>query len=281
MKSRIWQLAGVGLLGVSICLGAMAQGPDDGHGGNGRQDPNGSYEGRSPLNSRDEVHQTQPARQGYYQDIPRRNADYRHWEAGGLGQRPGGDWQGRPDGHGNGWGPGPQYRPGHSIDHFPDRYWKVPYRGQDYFYSGGYWYRPQGGSYIVVAPPYGVRVGYLPSYAREVWVGGALLFLVADTYYQYLADSQEYVVVSPPAVAPAPVPVAQAPSGNAYDVVAYPMHGQGQEQQDQDRYQCHRWAVSESNFDPATAPSAPPANVADHYRRALGACFSGRGYSIN
>lgn len=281
MKSRIWQLAGVGLLGVSICLGAMAQGPDDGHGGNGRQDSNGSYEGRSPLNSRDEVHQTQPARQGYYQDIPRRNADYRHWEAGGPGQRPGGDWQGRPDGHGNGWGPGPQYRPGHSIDHFPDRYWKVPYRGQDYFYSGGYWYRPQGGSYIVVAPPYGVRVGYLPSYAREVWVGGALLFLVADTYYQYLADSQEYVVVSPPAVAPAPVPVAQAPSGNAYDVVAYPMHGQGQEQQDQDRYQCHRWAVSQSNFDPATAPSAPPANVADNYRRALGACFSGRGYSIN
>ncbi|GLH34670.1 hypothetical protein BR1R5_40590 [Pseudomonas sp. BR1R-5] len=281
MKSRIWQLAGVGLLGVSICLGAMAQGPEDGHGGNGRQDPNGSYEGRSPLNSRDEVHQTQPARQGYYQDIPRRNADYRHWEAGGPGQRPGGDWQGRPDGHGNGWGPGPQYRPGHSIDRFPDRYWKVPYRGQDYFYSGGYWYRPHGGSYIVVAPPYGVRVGYLPSYAREVWVGGALLFLVADTYYQYLADSQEYVVVSPPAVAPAPVPVAQAPSGNAYDVVAYPMHGQGQEQQDQDRYQCHRWAVSQSNFDPATAPSAPPANVADNYRRALGACFSGRGYSIN
>ncbi|WP_237859223.1 DUF6515 family protein [Pseudomonas sp. PGPR81] len=281
MKSRIWQLAGVGLLGVSICLGAMAQGPEDGHGGNGRQDSNGSYEGRSPLNSRDEVHQTQPARQGYYQDIPRRNADYRHWEAGGPGQRPGGDWQGRPDGHGNGWGPGPQYRPGHSIDHFPDRYWKVPYRGQDYFYSGGYWYRPHGGSYIVVAPPYGVRVGYLPSYAREVWVGGALLFLVADTYYQYLADSQEYVVVSPPAVAPAPMPVAQAPSGNAYDVVAYPMHGQGQEQQDQDRYQCHRWAVSQSNFDPATAPSAPPANVADNYRRALGACFSGRGYSIN
>lgn len=281
MKSRIWQLAGVGLLGVSICLGAMAQGPDDGHGGNGRQDPNGSYEGRSPLNSRDEVHQTQPARQGYYQDIPRRNADYRHWEAGGPGQRPGGDWQGRPDGHGNGWGPGPQYRPGHSIDRFPDRYWKVPYRGQDYFYSGGYWYQPHGDSYIVVAPPYGVRVGYLPSYAREVWVGSALLFLVADTYYQYLADSQEYVVVSPPAVAPAPMPVAQAPSGNAYDVVAYPMHGQGQEQQDQDRYQCHRWAVSQSNFDPATAPSAPPANVADNYRRALGACFSGRGYSIN
>lgn len=70
--------------------------------------------------------------------------------------------------------------------------------GADYFYSGGYWYRPHGGSYIVVTPPYGVRVNYLPPYAQEVWLGGAMFFLVADTYYQYLADSQEYVVVNPP-----------------------------------------------------------------------------------
>jgi len=272
MKSRIWQLAGVGLLGLSISLGAMAEGPGEGHGNEGTP-------GRA-LNSRDEVQQTQPARQGYYQDIPRHNGDNRHWQAGGPGQRPGGDWQGRPDGHGNGWGPGPQYRPGHTIDHFPDRYWKVPYRGDDYFYSGGYWYRPHGGRYVVVTPPYGVRVNYLPSYAREVWLGGALFFLVADTYYQYLADSQEYVVVNPPAMAPAPLPAA-APAGNSYDVIAYPMYGQGQEQQDQDRYQCHRWAVSQSGFDPATAPYAPPVEVASNYRRALSACFSGRGYSVN
>ncbi len=278
MKSRIWQLAGVGLLGLAISLGAQAQGPGerpgDGHGAGGPQDSNDNGGGRT-LNSRDEVRQTQPARQGYYQDIPHRGGEG-HWQGG---QRPGGEWQGRPDGHGNGWGPGPQYRPGHQVDRFPDRYWKVPYRGEDYFYSGGYWYRPNGGGYRVVTPPYGVRVGYLPSYAREVWLGGALFFLVADTYYQYLADSQEYVVVNPPAQAPAPMPV--APAANGYDVVAYPMYGQGQEQQDQDRYQCHRWAVSQSGFDPATATYAPPANVADNYRRALGACFSGRGYSVN
>lgn len=133
----------------------------------------------------------------------------------------------------------------------------------------------------MVTPPYGVRVAYLPPYAREVWLGGAMFFLAADTYYQYLADTQEYVVVSPPAVAPAPAPVAVAPAGNAYDVVAYPMNGQVQQQLDQDRYQCHRWAVSQSGFDPATATYAPPTNVADTYRRALGACLGGRGYSVN
>lgn len=125
MKSRIWQLAGVGLLGLSISLGALAEGPGEGHGERGQQGQAEGTPGRS-LNSRDEVRQTQPPRQGYYQDIPRRHGDNHQWEAGGPGQRPGGDWQGRPDGHGNGWGPGPQYRPGHTVDHFPDRYWKVP-----------------------------------------------------------------------------------------------------------------------------------------------------------
>src|SRR5690606_13358485 len=115
--------------------------------------------------------------------------------------------------------------------------------------------------YVVVTPPYGVRVQYLPAYAREVWLGGALFFVAADTYYQYLGDSREYVVVNPPVAAPAPAPVPVAAAGGGYDVVAYPMYGQGQEQQDQDRYQCHRWAVSQSGFDPATATYAPPANV--------------------
>lgn len=274
MRSRGWQLAGVGVLAMAISAAVQAQGPGDGR---GPQDPNGGGSSGSSLNSRDEVRQTEQPRQGYYQDIPRRGHDNRHWQAGGPGQRPGDNWSGRPDGHGNGWGPGPQYHPGQAIDRFPEQHWKVPYRGRDYFYSGGYWYQPQGPRYVVVRPPYGVRVGYLPPYAREVWRGGALFFLVADTYYQYLADSREYVVVNPPVSQP--VPPLQANSG--YDVVAYPSYGQNQQQQDQDRYQCHRWAVEQSGFDPAQASYAPAANVADLYRRSLGACLSGRGYSIN
>ncbi|KDN97353.2 DUF6515 family protein [Pseudomonas donghuensis] len=230
MKSRVWRMAGVGLLCMSVNLPLLAEG-----------------QGASPLQSRpDEVRQTQAPRTGYYQDIPRRN-DNRYYQAGGAGH---------PDGHGNGWGPGPQYRPGQTIERFPERYWKVPYRGHDYFYSGGYWYRPQGPRYVVVTPPYGVRVNYLPDYAREVWVGSALLFLAAGTYYQYLEDSREYVVVNPP--------TASAP-----------------QQLDRDRYECHRWAVQQTGFDPAAASYAPSAQVADNYRRAQGACLSGRGYSVN
>ncbi|MFD2406874.1 hypothetical protein ACFSVK_15935 [Azorhizophilus paspali] len=45
--------------------------------------------------------------------------------------------------------------------------------------------------------------------------------------------------------------------------------------------ECHRWAVNRSGFDPSTAIQAPAVATSDDYRRALGACLSGRGYSIN
>jgi len=292
------------------------QHPQNQHGDRGGQ--NGQWQGRPqgnqqphpapppqpannlPIQGRpDTVRQTQEPRPGNYQDIPRRNDGNQHWQAGNGGQgagRPGFNggnnggnyggnnghpndhrWPGRPDGHGNGWGPGPQYRPGYLVDRFPDRNYRVPYRGQDYFFSGGYWYRPQGPRYIVVAPPYGIRVQYLPDYAREVWVGSALFFLAAGSYYTYEASSQQYVVVEPPPAAPAPQP---APQGNGYDVVAYPANGQSPAQVQQDGYDCYRWAVQQSGFDPRTVTYAPAPSVVQTYRQAQGNCLSSRGYQV-
>ncbi|WP_367598744.1 DUF6515 family protein [Pseudomonas fulva] len=277
MKSHIWQWAGVGLLGMGISVAALAAGPNDGPGAlppaaTGPGVEAGPAPGRA-LNSRDEVGQTQPPRPGFYQDIPRRPDDGPRWHGPGPGYAPHEGWQGRPGGRGEGWGPGPHYRPGQTVERFADRFWKVPYQGQDYFYSGGYWYRPWERGYQVVVPPPGARVSYLPPYAHKFRLDGAMIYLVADTYYRYLENSREYVVVNPPAPAPT--------AASGYDVVAYPRYGQGQEQQDQDRYQCHRWAVSQSGFDPAMATYAPAPAVVSTYQRTLGACLSGRGYSVN
>ena len=41
------------------------------------------------------------------------------------------------------------------------------------------------------------------------------------------------------------------------EVYAYPQQGQTPEQTDRDRYDCHEWAVKQSNFDPS-APGTPP-----------------------
>jgi hypothetical protein len=45
----------------------------------------------------------------------------------------------------------------------------------------------------------------------------------------------------------------------AEDVFMYPAKGQSQEQQDKDRYECHRWAVQQTGFDPSQAQQAAPA----------------------
>ena len=280
--------------------------PNDGHGqpqggqwqNRPQQEPNGQGRPSQPSNNLpirprpDAVQQTQPPRPGHYQDIPRRPGDNAHWQ--GNGSRPGygsgpnpgfnngrpndRPWPGRPDGHGNGWGPGPQYRPGYVVDRFPSKHWQVPYRGQSYYFSGGYWYRPQGPRYIVVQPPYGIRVGYLPDYARQVWIGSSLLFLAAGAYYAYQPATQDYIVVQPPTSIPQPMP---QPVSNGYDVVAYPANGQSASQIDQDRYDCYRWAVDQSGFDPATVTYAPSPAVVQTYRQAQGNCLSSRGYQVN
>ncbi len=355
MKSRIWRLAGVGLLCVSVTAQSLAddqqnrgsdggqhgadshQGNGQGHGGNNQPHPqnngqqqnpqhpqnndvnrgdnnrqfehngqnqnNGQWQSRPqpdfnnpirspppppqlpandlPIQPRpDAVHQTQPPQRGYYQDMPRRNDYNQHWN-GYIGA-PTNDnhWQGgRPPGHGNGWGPGPRYRPGQQIDRFPDREYRVPYGGMDYFYSGGYWYRPLGPRYVVVEPPRGIRVSYLPDYAEQVWIGGSLLFLAAGSYYAFQENTQDYMVVEPPGGNPQQQQ--PQPASKGYDVEAYPANGQSAEQVNQDGYECYKYAVQQSGFDPRTATYQPDPSVVQNYRQAQGNCLSSRGYQVS
>jgi hypothetical protein len=53
-----------------------------------------------------------------------------------------------------------------------------------------------------------------------------------------------------------PEPAQLPPSPN---VQFYPKHGQSQQQQDRDRYECHIWAVKKSGYDPSAEPVQPPA----------------------
>ena len=72
-----------------------------------------------------------------------------------------------------------------------------------------------------------------------------------------------------------------AQQGGAF---VYPRAGQSEQQQSQDRYECHQWAVSQTGFDPSTAPpvaSAPPpgayAQQAPPQQQAGGGGFLGIG----
>ena len=66
-------------------------------------------------------------------------------------------------------------------------------------------------------------------------------------------------------------------------VFLYPKNGQSADQQARDRYDCYRFAVAQSGFDPmrsaGTAPAAPASELQSDYDRAQSACFEARGYT--
>ncbi len=163
----------------------------------------------------------------------------------------------------------------------PHGYASVHYHGSPYYYGGGVWYRPYGPQFVVVAPPFGIGVGFLPPYYTTVWFGGVPYYYADQTYYQWYPQRREYVVTQPPTQQPSHVGEASSADANVF---VYPRNGQSEAQQSTDRYECHAWAVQQSGFD----PTRPSGGVADSeiearrsdYRRAEGACLEGRGYSV-
>jgi hypothetical protein len=66
--------------------------------------------------------------------------------------------------------------------------------------------------------------------------------------------------------------------------VLYPKNGQSADQLAKDRYDCYRFAVSQTGFDPVrSAGAASPTTVTQQqydYERAQSACFEARGYTV-
>jgi hypothetical protein len=66
-------------------------------------------------------------------------------------------------------------------------------------------------------------------------------------------------------------------------VFLYPKNGQSADQQARDRYDCYRFAVAQSGFDPmrsaGSAPAAPASEQQSDYDRAQSACFEAHGYT--
>jgi hypothetical protein len=159
--------------------------------------------------------------------------------------------------------------------------------GGNYYYAGGVWYRPYGTSFVVVGAPIGVFVPVLPAYYTTLWVSGTPYYYANDTYYTWSSDQNGYQVVDPPnqpnyvAAPPGATPPA-APMGD--DLYVYPQSGQSADQTASDKYACHKWAQSQSGFDPTQSGGGVPPEQAgsarDSYQRALSACLEGRGYSV-
>ena len=156
----------------------------------------------------------------------------------------------------------------------------IAFGADRFWYDGGIWYRPYGGGYRVVVPPYGAVIPVLPGDYVTLTMGGLPYYYANGVYYSAYRSGPGYVVVQPPAgidgaevamAAPvAPVPVVAPPPAARPDPIIYPRNGQSASQTEADRQECNRWAT--------TQPSAM--NSASVFNRAVEACMDGRGYSM-
>ncbi|MVW79368.1 hypothetical protein [Bordetella sp. 02P26C-1] len=155
------------------------------------------------------------------------------------------------------------------------------YHGSRYYGGAGWWV---GGALLGAGVALALSSGPRYAYSGVTYVSPPVVYpgptYVAPAYVapSYVAPSVTYVTPAP-VVTYAPPRLAVAPS--SLNVVAYPAKGQSESQQMQDRQACENWAMNQSGLNPSNITEYTTTASADSYTRALGACFKGRGYSIN
>ena len=147
-------------------------------------------------------------------------------------------------------------------------------------WGGGYW---RGGfwPHVWFNPGFAWFLPVLPYGYATFWWGGIPYYYWNNLYYTWSPADYGYVVTDPPPVAGSNASDSSSgygDGGSGADVYLYPRNGQSDAQTQQDRYECHSWAVSQTGFDPTRTSGQSSGSAAD-YRRAMIACLDARGYS--
>lgn len=124
------------------------------------------------------------------------------------------------------------------------------------------------------------RGGYWDWMAPWAVIGGAAV--LAPYYYSpyyeppLVVDQEQSSVYVQPALSLSPL--------TAERIFIYPRKGQSEELQAKDRYECHRWGMSQTGYDPTQPTSgmsgAQLNQMRADYKRAMSACLDGRGYTM-
>lgn len=147
--------------------------------------------------------------------------------------------------------------------------------GVHYRFWDGVWLSSGPRGWVSVRPPLGIVVADLPSFRTAVVIAGITYLYANGVYYRERGEGG-YEVVPPPTAQPDPAPVDKT--------FVYPRQGQSAQQQASEEYECHRWAVTQSGFDPTGAATGQSASTSatrrNDYQRARTACLEGRGYTV-
>ncbi|MFA5321625.1 MAG: DUF6515 family protein [Smithella sp.] len=173
---------------------------------------------------------------------------------------------------------------GRSFRSLPRDHRMIMHGNARYYSHNGAWYRHHHGRYLVVAPPIGLFVPFLPFYYSTVYWHGIPYYYANDTYYTGTAGG--YAVVEPPEGEVSDTPSDEDNDSANIDenkMFIYPRNGQNEKQQANDRYECHKWAVEQTNYDPTGIPPEIPVQQImqkrSDYQQAMAACLDGRGYT--
>jgi hypothetical protein len=156
------------------------------------------------------------------------------------------------------------------------------------YWGGGYW----GGRFwpgVHYGPHFVWFFPVLPFGFSTYWWSGVPYYYYDNAYYMWDPSYNGYVATDPPPLNGSDDSGSNATENNvvsndgvtgggASDIYVYPRNGQSDEQTSNDRFECHKWAVSQTGFDP-TRSSNTQGSV-DDYRRAIGACLDARGYTV-
>jgi hypothetical protein len=217
-------------------------------------------------------------------------AQHGAWFRGGSG---GGRMEGSRGSYGGGyrgssWGDSRGFSYGASVrvGGLPRGYATYSYRGADWYFGAGRWYRPWRGGYMAFYPPIGLCLPLLPLGYMTYYYGGMPYYYYEDVYYTS-APTGGYMVADPPPEAEAPrrpsQPAPRPADAAALDaLLIIPKAGQSEEKMLADRKEAQRYAMEESRYDPgrsdASDPGTPRARQA--YLRAMRSYLETRGYSV-
>jgi hypothetical protein len=164
---------------------------------------------------------------------------------------------------------------GQFLEVLPQGNREVFWGKERYHFFNGVWYRPMGKKFLVVSPPIGLTVPFLPPFHSTFWVNGIPYYYANEVYYTQ--SPVGYVIVEPPKGE-----VSQAPPGNHFFI--YPRQNQSEQTQKKDRLECQTWAEGQTNHNPAKPPSSmtetQKKQIQGDFQRAMGACLEGRGYAV-
>ena len=165
--------------------------------------------------------------------------------------------------------------PGQFIEALPQGHRAVFWGKERYHFLNGVWYRPIGRQFLVVTPPIGLLVPFLPSFHTTFWVNGIPNYYANEVYYTQ--SPAGYVVAERPKGE-----ISQTPPGK--QLFLYPRQKQSARIQVIDRLECQTWALNQTHYNPDKPPvdmtEAQKTQGQDAYQRAMEACLEARGYVV-